>query len=654
MRSAHLIPSSFNAENNTIRIRFATEQAALKTDPRTGRRYREVLPLAGMDTSRLSRGIHFIKDHGLRSDGFTAMLGPSVDDVLGSTIPGTEAVRPGDAVDPQGYAEVDVRLSTNPDHAGLIGDIRSGVIVEVSYLYDKNGDPEIRKGADGIEERIWRSHTPKEISAVAISANHNAGFRSAEVVEPKEETMNEPTPKPEVPANDPAPVGVVPVAREVDLSARNAEIRNLGLRAGCSAELINNLCDKSATTIEAARAAIQADWFERNTAEPIVPNAKARTDYGVDEADKVRSAMCDALGRRTAPHLFKGEAAPGSSDFMGMRLSDMLRFLAKRNGARGVDSMNEAQLVDHIFDGARSGTSIALGHTTGDFTAITSQLAGLTVARQYAAENPLYRLIAERRMAPNFLAQTEIDFGTTDVIEAVGEAGEIKLGKFTEGSNTWAVASFGKRYPFTRKLIINSRIDLLTAVPMKMVKKIVTFEQNLMMGLVIDNGLMGDGKAWFHADHKNLAASGADPDVTSMDEGFKAMALQLDIDGVPMNLVPRYALCGHGKRAKFAQFLGQFNATQPSNVRPDYMGEIQIVPEGRIDASNEPNAWYLFADPATHAALVYSYLEGYEAPRVSTMPGWEVQGLEFKIEHDFGGSKVSNSGVWKNEGDSGN
>lgn len=433
-----------------------------------------------------------------------------------------------------------------------------------------------------------------------------------------------------------------------DLKARNTEFRTLGARAKVPQAVIDELCDDAEITLEAGRAKLVEAWAGEQQAEPEVDTRHGGRVYvQEDERDKMRGAMVHGLGMRSAPDLFPREKAPaGAEDFRGARLPGILKMLGQRNGMRNLDRMSEAQMVDECLGLSGDGYRAAVQMTAGDFSAITSALANVSIARSYSGEQPSYRSFCGRRMAPDFNAMTEIDFGTSDVAEQLGEGGEIKFGKIVEGSRSWVVISFAKRYGLSRKLILNSRVDLLTQLPQKMVKLIVTLEQNQAWGVLLSGANLADGKPIFDATRNNISSvTKGVPSVATLDAAFQLMGDQVDLDGTPMNLEPVNLLIPHAYRANAATVLGGLVPNKPANATPDYMRSLGLIPEKRLAGVTPP--WFAACDPEQHASIVYAMLDGYEAPRVSSRVGWDVQGVEIKIEHDFGCTGLDGKGLVK-------
>jgi hypothetical protein len=86
-------------------------------------------------------------------------------------------------------------------------------------------------------------------------------------------------------------------------------------------------------------------------------------------------------------------------------------------------------------------------------------------------------------------------------------------------------------------------------------------------------------------------------------------------------------------------------ANQTSNVVPQIIRSLQPIVEPRLTAAKP---WYLIA--ASWPSLVYGYLEGSEGPRIASRESWEIQGVEIKVEHDFGCGVSDYRGLYLNAG----
>lgn len=130
---------------------------------------------------------------------------------------------------------------------------------------------------------------------------------------------------------------------------------------------------------------------------------------------------------------------------------------------------------------------------------------------------------------------------------------------------------------------------------------------------------MADGKAVFHVDHANLAASGAVPDVAGLSAGRLAMRSQLDGDGVtPFAVTPKYLVVAPKNETLGEQLLATIAATATNQVNP-FGGRLQLLVDPRLSA----NPWYLFGDAGMSPPLEYAYLNGAVGPQIEQRDGWD-------------------------------
>ena len=172
--------------------------------------------------------------------------------------------------------------------------------------------------------------------------------------------------------------------------------------------------------------------------------------------------------------------------------------------------------------------------------------------------------------------------------------------------------------------------------------------------LLNSNPVMNDGFRLFSAEHGNLAAVGAAPSVAAFDAMDAAMGAQKDISGnefleVSLNrlLVPR-------------SLRGAAVTINDSEYDPDAVGKLQkpnivkgmlsdIIATQRITGS----AYYGFADPGIAPALEVVFLDGVTEPFTDSQDGWRVDGVEWKVRHDYGTGAVNWRSAQKQPGAAG-
>ncbi|MFP1496094.1 Mu-like prophage major head subunit gpT family protein [Escherichia coli] len=97
----------------------------------------------------------------------------------------------------------------------------------------------------------------------------------------------------------------------------------------------------------------------------------------------------------------------------------------------------------------------------------------------------------------------------------------------------------GEIFSITRQAIINDDLNMLVDVPMKMGRAAKATIGDLVYKVLTDNPKLSDGKALFHADHKNIATGGSA--VSGLDAARQMMRLQKEGDRA-LNIRPAFML----------------------------------------------------------------------------------------------------------------
>jgi hypothetical protein len=119
----------------------------------------------------------------------------------------------------------------------------------------------------------------------------------------------------------------------------------------------------------------------------------------------------------------------------------------------------------------------------------------------------------------------------------------------------------------------------------------------------------------------------------------------------PLNITPRFLLAPAAIGQLAEQYCSpNYQAVDPAKINP-LAGRLTPIIEARLDALDD-GAWYLFGDPNSPngTVLIYAYLEGQEGPYTENRQGFDVDGVEVKIRHDFAAAAVDYRGAVKNPG----
>lgn len=359
---------------------------------------------------------------------------------------------------------------------------------------------------------------------------------------------------------------------------------------------------------------------------PIAAGAGARTG-DADATD--RDGMVDALVSR----MTGAEPSDNGRRFRGMRLAQMM---AVRNG---IVSHDEVEIFSR---------SVGM-QTTSDFPLILGTAANRVMLEAYRAAPQVYRSISRRRSFADFKPHAMIRGGEVPNLKKLAEGGEIKHGALKEGGESVRLETYGLNISLSRQAIVNNDLGTFSDMASQFGRSASRTEEQVAFSLILSNGgngpKMGDGKTFFHADHGNLAGSGAAPAEATLDAAYQSYAEQKNLDGDPMGYEPGILLVGPKLRVAALKLVTPITpATQADAVVIGQNLTVVIAP-WITDKS-----WRLFTDPADLPAFVYGFLQDNEAPQVEQFERYNQDGITWKALHDFGFGAVNAAAGFKNPG----
>ena len=668
--------SSVNAESRSIAVTWTTGAQVQRYDWWRERSYLEELSPdpSAVRMGRLQSGAApFLRDHDTW-DGIDSVLGV-VDSATLDPTTGT-----GDAT---------CRFSARDDVQPYFQDVVDKILRNISFGYRVYAIDMIPPGQEGNDTWIYRATDwePYEISLVSIPADPNAtvrgeggqaaaahqqrffpctfndrsaggssdGARAAHTdqgaVMPDDENNQQPTTARAASVQNP-PATQPPAASTEATDVARAEAvaaerqRMIDIRVAVRASVLDNqqqLIDgflERGVTVDAARAEILRLQAERSEANTQRGAADIRTVS--DETETRRSAMTDALLHRINP---RHELDDAARQYRGLTLREICRVGLEAAGVdvRGLD--------------VRAMAGIALGmqqrggyNSTSDLPVVFGNVINRTLRDAYAAAPRSFQSWARQGTLTDFRAATRVMVDGAIKLEKVNESGEYKYGSLVDSGETIQLGTYGKIVAFTRQMIINDDLSALERVPLFFGRAAANLESDLVYAALTGNPVMGDGKALFHAAHKNLAAAGGAIAVDTLTTARAAMRTQgAPGDGTPLNLTPTFLLVPAALETIAYQYTSnQYTPNQATQQNP-FVGTLTPIVEPRLDAKST-KAWYLAADPAMIDTVEYCYLEGEQGLYTEQSLDFDVDGLKVKARLDFAAKATDFRGLYQNPG----
>lgn len=598
-RAAEVRATSFDEASNTIDIIWTTGATVRRYSWSEGPYDEELVVTPGaVRLGRLNAGAPFLDTH---SAG-------DLSRVIGSVVPGSARIEGG-----KGLATI--VLSSREDAKGVVQDIRDGVIRNVSVGYRYHA-VEKTDGQEG-DPALWRvtDWEPLEVSAVPIPADPGAQIRSE------------------------APTNGFPCAI-TDRSSSGADGSAAQTRMRMRA-----LAEASTCAISAPSLPLTDPKGPTVTQIPAQPR---RAD-DLSRAEAVTSALL----HRTAPDQFTLPEA--AREFAGMTLTEIARSTLEAQGL-STRSLSRSEIVDlATANGTRTGGM----HSTSDFPSILANVATKTLRAAYEAAPQTFRPLVREVSVPDFRTVTRGQIGEAPQLERINEHGEYRRGTLGEGSESYAIATYGKVIALTRQAIINDDLGAFARLSRAFGVSAANLESDLVWAQILMNPNMGDGIPLFHASHNNLgSAAGINAD--SVAAGFEAMRLQKGLDGKTLlNITPKYLITSVAAVMKGAQLLAPLQAAQASNAVPEYLRVVATIAEPRLDNGfTDPASgtiiagnrfkWYLGADPNQIDTVELAYLEGQRGVYTETQRGFNIDGVEVKARLDAGAKVIDWRAFYQN------
>lgn len=663
-RAANLVPGTYNETNNTVEVVWTTGAVVRRYDWWNERPYDEELEVSteSVDMARFDAGTVQVLDGHRAYEGVAAILGIAER----GWIEGGE----GRAV---------VRLSQRPELAGIVADIRAGIIRAISFGYSVQRFEITRAQdrTDGINVDLYRAvrWTPQEISFVTVPADANAGTRSAPTSQapsgaapqggmPCEffhRAAAQPTPQEQqrMPqaiqavegsqtdtTAQPQSRSVVPPVQPAGTPSvfdgqRAADIVALCQRHSMpelQADLLRNQ-----STMDEARAAVLAALDQRSQDTANGPTTSIRTVS--DEHDTRMRGIENALMQRLDP---SAQLDDNGRQYRAMTLVEMAREVVEGLGHR-TRGMSRAEIVERGLR-VRSGM-----HGTGDLPALLGGVGQRVLRAAYDQAPSTYQLWARRASnLPDFRIRQAIGVGADVELKKLNEHGEYTYGNLSEDPTGYRAFSFGRSLAITRQMIVNDDLDSLTRVGTKFADAARRLENRLVYDQILKNPKMSDSKDLFHADHGNLLDGAASKfSLDALSALRTLMRKQKGLDKESLNIAPAYLLVPSDLETLAYQF------TSP-NYQPSKVGDINEFRSGGRTAlepivetlldSASPTEFYLVARSGQVDTVEFAYVDGYEGLQTQTFASEDVDGVKLRATLDFAAKALDHRGMAKSKG----
>lgn len=333
------------------------------------------------------------------------------------------------------------------------------------------------------------------------------------------------------------------------------------------------------------------------------------------------------------------EPHPAARDFANVSIGELATICTSRAGMR--------------FDfGASRGDHIKAAQTTSDFPSILENIQEKAIIAGLEGEGiATHRIWTKPGDLADFKRASRVAMSEAPDLREVGEAGEITYGAVLDaGAEQIFLKTYAKGLSLTRQALVDDDLGAFARIPVMLGQSAARTEADLVYNILDSNPTMRDGKALFHADHGNLAATGSAITVDTLSTARAAMRRQRGPAGLAyLNIVPRFLICGANREGEALKVLSQLTPAKADDVTPQWIQQLTLVVDPRLD-DQANSAWYLAANPTTHDTIEVAFLDGRRAPSIERAEDFDNLNMRWRCVFDFGCAAIDWRGLHKNPG----
>lgn len=391
---------------------------------------------------------------------------------------------------------------------------------------------------------------------------------------------------------------------------------------------MDEMLNDATCTIEKANERALAIMQER-----YKPTDPPKCKVTEDEADKKRAAIVDGLFLRHGGVLEK--PAPGADEFRNRRFVDIARMVLEDAGERGINVLTERELLKRALT------------TTSALASIADNIAHKSMSSGYVEVGTTYQEWTQTGSNSDFkLAKRYLIYDAMAPVQ-IPEGGEFSYSELQDASVGVQLATYGDATNFSREMMINDDLGVLTSVPRLMRASMERYKNYLAYQALV--------KAENYSNDKGNLGTAAALSVKSLGEAKKLMRKQKLGEKMVLNIVPKYLIIPAALETTAEQLLTstadpEGKNSGVSNPANRSRSNLELIVDATLDELSGETAYYLVATKGQVHTIEVCYLNGNSAPIIETGTDFNTLGIKFRMYHDFAINVLDTRGLVKNPG----
>lgn len=446
------------------------------------------------------------------------------------------------------------------------------------------------------------------------------------------------------------PAATPPVTEPAKAPVTGADSIELQIISRCEAAGLDLVFAKDLITrkldVNAANAAI-VDEIARKNPNNILNNHAAPKVTGPDEKDIIRTAVQDGLIHRAGDTTI--QLNEKSREYRNMSMVDIARnCIIQDEMARGGGFEKAYRMANSLSKQDVIKRALA----TTDYPDLLTSTVNRQLRRYYTPQNSNWQQLSQRTTVNDFREKTGLEFDGNATFQKIAEGGEYKAkSELKTGKATIKVDTYGHLIVITRKAMINDDLDVLSRIPKEVAQGALDLQADMVFGLLNAGHTTTktpDNVALFHAaSHSNYVSTGTAMSETTINDGIVAMAKQKSPAGKLLNIQPKYLVVPLEKVMLAKKLMAGITAGTTNDVNT-LQGALEIITDARLSAVSAIS-WYLFAGNQVEG-LMHAYLEGEEGLYTDSRTDFMTDNIETKARLEFGVAAWNHRAWFKNTG----
>jgi hypothetical protein len=338
-------------------------------------------------------------------------------------------------------------------------------------------------------------------------------------------------------------------------------------------------------------------------------------------------------------------------EFRALSLVDLARESLERRGVK-TRGMSTEKIVQRAIDYTRDNGSADVV----DFSVALENVMYKTLLGEYAQQADSWRRFCGVDSVQDFRNSNRYRLGSFGVLDAIGESGEYKQKQIPDAvKQTISTETYGNKIALSRKAIINDDMGAVVASADRFGRMAGLSIEKAVYDLLALNGGLGPNVTYngitaplFDAQFANIG-TGAAFAAAAIDADRVKMASQVDIsNNEKLDIRPNVLLIplALGSVAKALNRSSYDPTPGAAFEAPNYVAGLfrDIVDTPRLTGTRR----YMFSDQTP--ALLVVFLNGSQVPMMDQRPGWDIDGIEWKLRLDFNAQGFDPKGALTNAG----